>query len=580
MKRKLKKISPYFRRGGGGSQNFITAIGGTVTRVGNHLVHFITGTDTFEITQLADNDDYNELEVVVIGGGGGGGAYNYGANAAAGGGGAGEWKTAVLTAEIKSYTVTIGAGGAFQENNGNGGAGGNTTFDAITALGGGYGAGGPAVGGNGASGGGGAQNNIGGTGTAGYNGGTSLGVNNSGASGGGAGGAGVNCPEETLDVVGGLGITSSITGTSVVYCQGGVGNSTSVLASELDGPEGLGWGGAGANANGGAGRSGAGSSGGIIVKYFCPQNYYYRITELTEDSGIQWTDSSFIYPLDSNTLAMFGGYNNVDFLPYSVTDLWWTTSDGITFNEESPMPVGPSSHIIAGLRDDGYVWAFGKSQHLPGPTAKFWVAKIDTTTKVWTIIFQESDVDGDGYVQWGFFHKNYMYAAFSSGGATTFLKKSSDGLTWTNAASLPDYAFDSCAWSDGTRIRFGGGGQDIAATPITNPITNVYESLDDGETFSTVSALPSAMQSIWPSYILFNGYEFFLTGAWGPSNSDWGQMYYRELGNGAWTYAQDLYQRFDLLGVYPRHASALGIFKNKLFIASGTFNSVLAIDRR
>lgn len=568
---------PYLRRGGGGV--YINAIGGTVTRVGSYLVHFITGSDTFEVTQLAENESHNELEVIVIGAGGGGGAFNYGANAAAGGGGAGEWKPAVLTAEIKSYTITIGAGGAFQENSGNGGAGGNTTFDSVTALGGGYGAGGAAVGGSGASGGGGAQNNIGGTGTAGYNGGSSTNVNNSAGSGGGAGGLGVDAGEDDLDVVGGLGITSSITGTSVTYCQGGVGNSTDVTASELDGPTGLGWGGAGANANGGLGRSGAGSSGGVIVKYFCPENYYFRIEELTSDAGMPWTDSSFLYALDSDNLALFGGYNNVDFLPYSVTDLWWTTTDGITWIEESPMPMGPSSHIIAGLRDDGYIWAFGKSQHLPGPTTKFWVAKLEPNTKVWTIIFQETDVDGDGYVQWGFFHKNYMYAAFSSGGATTFLKKSSDGITWTNAASLPDYAFDSCAWSDGTRIRFGGGGQDIGATPITNPITNIYESLDDGDSFSVVSALPVNMQSIWPSYILFNGHEFFITGAWGPTNGDWGQVYYRVLGNGSWTAAEDLYQRFDLFEVYPRHASAVGLFKNKLFLGFGTFNDCFSISR-
>jgi len=570
-------IRPYFLRSG--SQLYINATGGTITRDGNYLIHVINEGDTFEITQLADNPAFNELEVKLIGGGGGGAGSSWAGNAVSGGGGAGEWLPVVKTAEIKSYSFTIGAAGVGNENAGNGTNGGDTIFEGSTAHGGG-GGGSNAIGLSGASGGGGSQNKAGGTGNYGYNGGSSTNINNSAAGGGGAGGVAPDAGEDSFNSPGGAGITSSITGTSIIYCQGGAGNVfPSTSASLVDGPTGLGWGGGGADANTGIGRGGNGSSGSIIIKYYCPVNYYFRIDRLTDDTGFPWLDSSLFYPLDANTLAAFGGYNNVDYLPDQVTDLWWTTSDGITWNEESPLPVGPSSHIIAGLREDGLIWLIGKSQNLPGPVVEFWVCTLDPDTKNFTIIDSNATLPGGyGYAQWGFFHKDEIYAAFSTG-TNCVIKKTSDGINWTDVSTLPDYTFDSSAWSDGTRIRYAGGGQDIAASPITNPVTGVYESLDDGETWSLVSALPSDMQSIWPSYYLFNGYEFYINGAWGPSNSDWGQVYYRQLGSGTWTKAIDVYERFDLFCVYPRHASSVVEFKNKLFLGLGTFANCFKIDR-
>jgi hypothetical protein len=207
----------------------------------------------------------------------------------AGGGsnGAGGFRTAnghsIL--EKTTYAITVGAGGtgnydATPPTNGT-----NSIFDTITSTGGGStpegqngysgGSGGGAgrYGGTepGRSGGGGigGQGNNGGNGTNGFNGGN-------GGGGGGAGAAGTNATS-TVTGAGGVGLASSITGTSVMYAGGGGGsgnNSTGGNAGAGGGGRG-GDGGGGsvagtANTGGGGGAAPRGSSGGsgiVIIRY-------------------------------------------------------------------------------------------------------------------------------------------------------------------------------------------------------------------------------------------------------------------------------------------------------------------------
>jgi len=212
---------------------------------------------------------YSINYLVVAGGGSGGGEVG-------GGGGAGGLLsgTSTVTSDV-SYTVIVGAGGTGTTAQGNNG--GDSAFNAITAIGGG--GGGTSSGGltarNGGSGGGsGGFGTAVGTGTAGQgnNGGPSVGIgapNYPGAGGGGKNGVGGTPPNGTTPGAGGTGFPSSISGSSVTYATGGVGglynsggNINGVAAAANTGNGG---GGAYAVTNGPIG--GAGGSGIVIISY-------------------------------------------------------------------------------------------------------------------------------------------------------------------------------------------------------------------------------------------------------------------------------------------------------------------------
>ncbi len=77
----------------------IIATGGTITYVGDYIIHTFTSSGTFTISSGT-----GDVEYLVIGGGGG---------ASIGGGGAGGYLTGTnASMVVGSYTVTIGAGGA------------------------------------------------------------------------------------------------------------------------------------------------------------------------------------------------------------------------------------------------------------------------------------------------------------------------------------------------------------------------------------------------------------------------------------------------------------------------------------
>ena len=226
-----------------------------------------------------------QIEFLVAAGGGGGGGY-YG-----GGGGAGGLTIATRTYTTStSYTITVGAGGPF---GGTFEAGGTGSFSGVIL------AGSAVIASNGGGGGGGydgigsdpiakSGGSGGGAGITGGNGGAGVpGQGFAGGSGSSAGGGGAGSVGSTsIPNSGGVGRSSSITGTSTFYAGGG-GHGSGGAVIPLGGDGGGGNGGrdtpatvptAGAANTGGGGGGGAGSpyagkaggSGVIIVRSFIP----------------------------------------------------------------------------------------------------------------------------------------------------------------------------------------------------------------------------------------------------------------------------------------------------------------------
>jgi hypothetical protein len=242
-----------------GMQRWNTTIGGMEVYIGSSNWQTIAST--------AYSVDY-----LVVAGGGGGGAGYY-----AGGGGAGGYLTASALSVTPgtSYTVTVGGGGAGSTDAAAPGTNGsNSVFgSAATSIGGGAGASRATAGrtaGSGGSGGGAAWPSTGGgSGTVGQgNAGGTNGGGNYGASGGGAGAAGAVGGTGTPDygANGGIGLASTISGSSVYYAGGGAGGSQTVLRTG-----GLGGGGnaaytvpatAGTDNTGGGGGGGTGTDSG------------------------------------------------------------------------------------------------------------------------------------------------------------------------------------------------------------------------------------------------------------------------------------------------------------------------------
>lgn len=251
------------------------ASGGTITTDGTNWIHTFTSSGVF--TPI---NGLNDVDYLVIAGGGGGGRADVNNNG--GGGGAGGYRTSAGTSgggaaaqsrlslsANTSYVVTVGAGGSGGASDYTGGSnGGSSSFLTVSTTGGGGGGavnspGGGGRGRDGGSGGGSGDFNnnwTGGLGTAneGFDGGSGVGAagtsRNMGG-GGGAGGAGQSYVTQT----GGIGVASTITGTSVTRAVGGNGSGSG--------------GGGGANTgNGGngsrnTGNGGNGGSGIVVIRY-------------------------------------------------------------------------------------------------------------------------------------------------------------------------------------------------------------------------------------------------------------------------------------------------------------------------
>ncbi len=195
--------------------------GGTITSVSGGVVHTFKSSGT-----LSCPEDVSVQYLIVAGGGGSGGF--------GGGGGAGGLLSGTTTISSGDYTITVGAGGSGETANNVGGTnGGNSSFNSLTAIGGGYGRH-SLQGTSGGSGGGNGYDNssdkANGTSGQGNAGGVSAGWISPGypaGGGGGAGSAGGNASSANGGIGGdaGAGVQSSITGTAKWYGVGGPGAS-------------------------------------------------------------------------------------------------------------------------------------------------------------------------------------------------------------------------------------------------------------------------------------------------------------------------------------------------------------------
>ena len=298
----------------------IVATGGTITTSGDYKIHTFTGPGTFCVSQISSVSANNVVSYAIVGGGGGGGRDNYQVPRGGGGGGAGGFRelrgtisgcyavsplngAPSIELTTTAYPITVGAGGAGGSGTGipdsGGSKGSASTFSSVTSAGGGGGSGhaSPSGGGNhspapstqGASGGGyqygqgPCSPNNAGLGNQppvsppqGQNAGDAAGSPGYAyGGGGGAGGTGGNAGPTTTGGTGGVGVSTSITGSSLSYSGGGgaYGSGANGGAS----PCGTGGAGGGANAGttnrggGGGGHrcatAGAGGSGVVIIRY-------------------------------------------------------------------------------------------------------------------------------------------------------------------------------------------------------------------------------------------------------------------------------------------------------------------------
>lgn len=241
--------------------NILQATGGTITEGSGYRYHVFYSSGTFTVQGGTGLIDY----LIVAGGGGGATDGDVG-----GGGGGGGLITGSLTVSAQNYSIVVGAGGAGGTSSytpgtgggGNGSQGGTSSAFGLTAIGGGRGGTRSNAGGAGGSGGGGGDGGAaGGTGTSGqgYAGGTAPAMNSNGGwdqgGGGGAGGA-------ASSWLPGPGISSNISGSTVIYAKGGSG-SAGTGAQGVQAPANTGQGG-----RGGATTSDTtGGSGIVIIRY-------------------------------------------------------------------------------------------------------------------------------------------------------------------------------------------------------------------------------------------------------------------------------------------------------------------------
>jgi hypothetical protein len=225
------------------------ASGGTVTTSGGYTIHTFSGSGTFVANRNL------EIDTLVIAGGGGGGADQ------GGGGGSGGYISQSTLVVSGSYLVTIGAGGSGSPANTAGGASGsNSTFLTFNAIGGGRGGNGnsdTAL--SGGSGGGGGSQTSSQVGKAGTSSQGFAGANGSAPNAGGGGGAS-EAGNTDGSRTGGDGLSSSITGTSIIRAGGGSGGSNN--GSSVGGGDGGGGTGTGNNSNATSGTANTGSGGG------------------------------------------------------------------------------------------------------------------------------------------------------------------------------------------------------------------------------------------------------------------------------------------------------------------------------
>jgi hypothetical protein len=239
----------------------------------NYKVHVFTSSGNFVVSSGSKDN----VEFLIVAGGGGGGVGTNGNDCGGGGAGAGGYISSVvgelsgqnssvvsrITAFPQSYTVVVGTGGAGGTVGVQGTSGNPSSVFGITATGGGGGSNRDSGGRAGGSGGGGSCTGIAGSGTSGqgFQGGGAGGTPAGGTYGGGGAGGFDNTVRNAVGGPGGVGIASSITGSSVFRGGGGGGGG----GQSTGGAGGNGGGGTGGNTganNGGAGTANTGGGGG------------------------------------------------------------------------------------------------------------------------------------------------------------------------------------------------------------------------------------------------------------------------------------------------------------------------------
>lgn len=253
-----------------------------------YVVHTFTSSGTFTLSKVV-NCDY-----LIVGGGGAGGAAWASGLWEGGGGGAGGVLTGMVNSlALGTYPIVVGDGGSFGDEQGH-----DSSFNSLTAYGGGRGGSYLANGANGGSGGGCAYSTGHGHGVAGqgHDGFGMIDIQNRGCGGGGASEDGGGDQSIGEAAHGGDGVSSSLSGTPTYYGgggggfgydgwtyyqgvggQGGGGNSAAV-GSASPGYPGT------ANTGGGGGGAfsstpvvkigGNGGSGIVIIRYLCVFDTY------------------------------------------------------------------------------------------------------------------------------------------------------------------------------------------------------------------------------------------------------------------------------------------------------------------
>jgi hypothetical protein len=272
-----------------------SATGGTITTTGGYNYHTFTSSASGASGFVPNKA--GTVEYLIVGGGSGAARAP---NIDTGGAGAGGAIDGSATVSATSYNIVIGAGGAsFSSGDGGGYSGANTTFNSLTAIGGGLpgyysgNSGGIPANGNyysgqsGGSGGGaswnGYNNTTYGVGTSGQGnrgGGISPGHNYKGNGGGGKGAVGADCTSSTGGA-GGAGINWKSLGTYYAGGggggpggaggTGGGGNGAAATASGANGSVNTGGGGGGGTGTGyntyPSNPSASGGSGVVIIRY-------------------------------------------------------------------------------------------------------------------------------------------------------------------------------------------------------------------------------------------------------------------------------------------------------------------------
>jgi len=369
---------------------YTTATGGNQVFIDNgYKVHIFLSSNNFSISRAGVGNFANINYLAIGGGGGAAGMYQSG-----GAGAGGALLSNVLFNSTGTYTITVGSGAAGGAVNTFGSNGGNTTISGpglSTIIA--YGGGGttddtPVASYPGGSGGGAPLAAPAGYGTGtpgqGYPGGSAVAggapaYNGRAGGGGGAGGAGQ--PGATQSNQGGIGITSSITGTSTGYAGGGGGGAYGIYGypggdayTGYGGGGGGGYapstrvnaesgsvntgGGGGGTERSGTGVGGSGGSGIVILRYPFVEAAQY--TSLTSNAYvIEGANAIFTLNtlnLTSNTLLYYTTVGNVissDFVSGNTGSFRSTAnSTTITLRTNSNIPASEERFFQLQIRAD------------------------------------------------------------------------------------------------------------------------------------------------------------------------------------------------------------------------------------